>query len=525
MATTRNNIVISLSLVGLTIFIFCIGFWLGFVPDENKFQVAARVKFSEALAVHFSVAAQHENLKIIPAVIKSVVERNTDIQSILVRKTDGSVIAGYGDHPQQDVDSQSTSNLIKVPIFKDNEKWAIVEINYVPLESSGWQGFIRSAFFKMIIFIALFGFIVYLLLVRRVLRELDPYRVIPGRVNKALNAISEGIVLIDSEDSIVLANKAFGNRLNINANELTGKKLSDFAWSFPDRSSEKKKILPWRESILDGNNHDHVTLNHKTAEGNSITLIANTTPLQDAKGKTRGVLASFSDVTEFEKMNRGLEGMAQFLRHEMRNALVGATSTISLLEQSAHLTEDDKELLGHAHQSHRLISLLLESAQEAKSIESTFENEKPGPLRIDALISKTVAGYSDVYSDNSFEFHSDENALVVLGQEERILQLLDKLTGNAIDHSDTGTPIVYSCCKENDRAVIKVANQGKSLPEDKHGIFDLFASYRTETATKHNQGIGLYVVRLIVETYGGTVEARDRKDVTGAEFIIRLPIV
>ena len=130
-----------------------------------------------------------------------------------------------------------------------------------------------------------------------------------------------------------------------------------------------------------------------------------------------------------------------------------------------------------------------------------------------------------MYSDNSFEFRSDENALIILGQEERIIQLLDKLTGNAIDHSDRGAPIIYTCSKDNDRAVIKVANQGKPLPEDIQGIFDLFASYRTETATRHNQGIGLYVVKFIAEAYGGTVEARDRQDVTGAEFIIRLPTV
>lgn len=525
MKTTRQNIRLSLSLVGLTLFIFFVASWLDLVPSESEPRLQARIDFTESLAAQLSVVLEEDNVDIIPAMIKRVVSRHSQVQSVLLRRKDGEIISVQGEHPQQDLDFVSTPDLMKVPISKDGALWGALEVSYVPLDETYFWGLIDAKQFRLTLFIGLFGFIIYLLLVKKVLSHLDPYKVIPSRVKVAFNALSEGVVLVDEEERIVLSNNAFEDRVDYKNNQLMGKKLSSLSWSYPEQTNENSKILPWVESLEQGVAPGHVMLNIENSQGKRLTLIANSTPLHDAQNKIRGVLISFNDVTELEKINQELEGMTQFLRHEMHNALIGATSTIDLLEHRGNLNEADRQLLARAQKSHRVIKYLLESVREAKSIESSFKKEETRPLRLDKLVAETVNHYSEIYNQNPFEFKSDGAELTVFGQEERIIQMLDKLTTNAIDHSDAGTPIVFSCYSKDKHAIIEVVNQGQPLPKNKKALFELFASFRNITATEHNQGIGLYVVKLIAEAYGGTVEARDRRDVTGAEFIIRLPAV
>lgn len=521
----RHYARISVSLVALMVLILFIADWSGFVPNESESRLRARIDFSESLATQLSIAAKKENMEIISETIKSVVERNEHVKSILLREMDNAVITSYGVHPPASNDMRSTPDLMKVPIFRDKIPWGMVEVSFVPMEETYLWGLVSPSFLRLLAFTSAVAFIFYLFLVRKILSHIDPYKVIPGRVRVALNALSEGVVLVDDEERIVLSNKSFENKTESSTDQLMGKKLSTLPWSYPERTVEDRRVLPWLKTISEGKENNFITMNLERRENDKITLVINSAPLKDSREKVRGAIISFSDVTELEKMNQDMESMMSFLRHETRNALLGASSTVALLEKSGHLSAEDKLLLSRAKKSHRVIKKLLDSVREAKSIESSFSGENTEPVRMIELLRDVAGNYSKIYGDNSFVFESEEHELIVLGNEERLVEMLDKLVSNAVDHSDKEVPIVISCQRENDDAVIKVINQGEALPEDKQGIFDLFSSFRNTTATKHNQGIGLYVVKLIAEMYGGTVEARDREDVTGAEFIIRLPAV
>lgn len=524
MGTIKQSIRISLSLVALTLCIFLAANGLGFVPDTSEAQLRERVILTENMADICSAVIQQGSLATISLTFDAVANRNEQIVSIALFKADGTVAANYGDHSQQRRENQSTPDFMTVPIFKDKELWGSVEVNFVPLKKNYTFGVIEASFFQLILFISIFGFILYLILVRKILRHLDPFKAVPARVKKALNAISEGVVIIDAGENIVLANEAFENKVDSHSNKLVGKKLSGLSWSFPDRADEKDNKLPWKKTLKDGQAYTHTTINLHLSNNTNLTLIVNSTPLQDAKGDIRGVLISFSDVTEFERMNLDLENIASFLRHELNNALVGATGTMIALEKNEQLSDEGKELLRLTQQSHSVISYLLKSVREAKSIEASFKEDAIESIRLDQIIKDAVDRYKGIYTEHSFSFETDGHALVARGQEERLIQMLDKLASNAVEHSDKNTTIALSCKKLNDRAFISIKNQGKALPADKQKIFDLFASFRNKNTSAHNQGIGLYVVKLIAETYGGSVIAKDRKDKTGAEFVIELPI-
>lgn len=114
---------------------------------------------------------------------------------------------------------------------------------------------------------------------------------------------------------------------------------------------------------------------------------------------------------------------------------------------------------------------------------------------------------------------------MVFGNEVRLIQLLDKLVSNAVEHSHALTPIKISVRLTFGKAQLLVANQGSVLPKDKQAMFDLFVSFKPEMKqTGENIGLGLYVVKLIAESHGGQVQAYHAKNPeVGAIFEVTFP--
>jgi len=109
----------------------------------------------------------------------------------------------------------------------------------------------------------------------------------------------------------------------------------------------------------------------------------------------------------------------------------------------------------------------------------------------------------------------------------RLGQVFGNLLNNACKYTDRGGTITVRVDRSADEAVVTVADTGAGIPADRlHGIFEMFA--QVETSRDRSQGglgIGLTLVRRLVEMHGGSVDARSAGAAQGSEFIVRLPIV
>ena len=220
--------------------------------------------------------------------------------------------------------------------------------------------------------------------------------------------------------------------------------------------------------------------------------------------------------------NRWLEQMASFLRHELRNAVNGARTSLELLGCS-RTQEDSNKYLERGNYSIKLISELLNSVSNATSLESAFYKEKTQALRLDKLLDTYSNMLKDAHPEKKFIFDLEKAPCVVKGQDFRITQMLDKIVENAVDHTEKDKPIEIRSRYPNGDAIIEIKNYGKSLPENKDQIFDLFASFRDRSNPDQKRGYGLYIARLIAQGYKGALNAYNVKHSTGAKFVISLP--
>ena len=286
---------VSLGLALLTASVVLTADFIGLVPSQTQMVVDGRKKFCESLALQCAVLAQKDDMSAILATMQLVVDREEDVLSAAIRRADGRILAEAGDHQRlwaEGSKDQSAFTHAEVPIFQRGAPWGTVEIRFAEVGSKGSLGFWANSPVRMVLFVALSGFVAYLFFLKRSFHQLDPTSVVPKRVKAALDTLAEGVVLLDKHERIVLANSAFTSRVGQPAQRLVGRKASDLAWAEP-KSRHAPGSLPWIEAMRKGQNQTGVALELPTSSSGTRTFMVNSAPITDDEGKSRGALASF----------------------------------------------------------------------------------------------------------------------------------------------------------------------------------------------------------------------------------------
>lgn len=219
-----------------------------------------------------------------------------------------------------------------------------------------------------------------------------------------------------------------------------------------------------------------------------------------------------------------LENLAKFLKHEIKNSISGVVTSHQLLKKFVEKDGDGDKYLCRAVKSVGIISKLLDSVTSATGVEAAFYSDKKYNVSVNDLVGEQVDAYRQIYSDIEIVFNTDGVVMLVHGSEERIVQMLDNLVCNAVESNYDDNAIVISLFHENDRCVLRVLNHGAPLPEDHESLYKLFYSGKRDSRHGGNHGIGLYVVKMIAEGYGGAVFVRALSKLGGAEFVVELPV-
>lgn len=234
---------------------------------------------------------------------------------------------------------------------------------------------------------------------------------------------------------------------------------------------------------------------------------------------------SFSDMlARLGEYNRYLESMASKLSHELRTPITVVRSSLDNLE-TADNNEAKQIYLGRARDGMARLSDILTRMSEATRLEQTLQSEQRKSLNLCLLVDDCIAGYRIAYPTTSFELESNvKGNCTISGVDELIAQMLDKLVSNAVDFHTPSTPVVIRLQQLDNSLILSVLNQGESLPEHmQDNLFESMVSVRSKKGEAPHLGLGLYIVRLIVDFHEGNVRALNRQDAHGVEIRITLP--
>lgn len=225
---------------------------------------------------------------------------------------------------------------------------------------------------------------------------------------------------------------------------------------------------------------------------------------------------------------RYLTQLPKTLRHELHNPLNRLSMALSLLEK-----ETQHQQLDYAQHALAQLKQIIASLSEATSIEDSLNGQQPEPFPIGLMLRH--------YLENSIILHPEyhlktalqlDDKSQVLGDGFMIEQMMDKLLSNANDFSDGEMPIQVTAKRHANNVLLKIENSGPSLPAGhEQQIFDGMTSMRAMNQDQEaHLGLGLYIVKLIVDFHQGTVQAENSqfmyegKALSGVRFTINLPL-
>ena len=221
---------VSLALIMAVVSIILLSDLLGILPDNTATIIDARKKIAETLAVQYSLAARKNDYDSIESSMKMLVERNDDVLSAALRNANGIRVVSVGEHAGHwniGPGDKSTPTQMQVPIYRNaalRQQWGNVELRFAPIDGIHVMGVSVSQTVLLAIFVAVTGFLVFLLLIKNIFRSLDSSSVVPSRVRKALDTLTEGVLLIDNNGRILFSNEVLTGVLGIDESRILGKK-------------------------------------------------------------------------------------------------------------------------------------------------------------------------------------------------------------------------------------------------------------------------------------------------------------
>lgn len=217
-----------------------------------------------------------------------------------------------------------------------------------------------------------------------------------------------------------------------------------------------------------------------------------------------------------------LQRMPRTLRHEINNPL----NTLSTSLENLRNTTDPEEQQRYIQSAQRgvvRIGRIVQNLADAASLEDSLQNEQFERVDMLRLLKNYVSNLENTHKDIQFVLVCEEQSAVARVSDFHVEQMLDKIIDNAIDFHRHDSPISILLQVGTTFLRITVANRGPTLIGDTTAVFDSLVSMRGTQSTMHF-GLGLYVVRVIVEYHGGRVHAVNLDDESGVAITVDLPL-
>lgn len=230
--------------------------------------------------------------------------------------------------------------------------------------------------------------------------------------------------------------------------------------------------------------------------------------------------ASIAAEREFERR------LTADVAHELRTPLMAIQATVEAMQDG--VLPADGEHLGVVRDESVRMARLTDSILELSRLENRSAPFRMAPVDPAVPLSRAVEAYRAMLESLDLAVSTDiSEGLTVSGDVDRLTQAFSNLISNAARYTPEGGRVAVSLKGDGKYAEIAVSDTGIGIPEEqRERIFTRF--YRSDEARERSRsgfGIGLAVVREIVEQQGGSVSFRSNEPEPGTTFVVRLPLV
>jgi two-component system CheB/CheR fusion protein len=300
----------------------------------------------------------------------------------------------------------------------------------------------------------------------------------------------------------------------------------------PDRHHEAFDILA---RIRRGERVEHQETERLRKDGSVVQVSLSVSPLHDAEGRIVGASKIARDITgrkraeeALREANRRKDEFLATLAHELRNPLAPIRNSLHLLEMSSHSNpgvEYVREMM--ERQVHHMVRMVDDLMEVSRITRGKIELRREH-IELDSVIRSAIETSQPLLEagGHRLDVVLPSEPLILDADPVRLAQVFANLLNNAAKYTEHPGTIRLAAHREDGSVVISVVDGGIGIPAEMlPRVFEMFA--QIDSARRRSQGglgIGLTLVRDLVQMHGGSVAAHSQGSGTGSEFVVRLPL-
>lgn len=340
-----------------------------------------------------------------------------------------------------------------------------------------------------------------------------------------------GVWVCDPEGRNIYASESFLRLVG-----MTQEECSNLGWVnalHPDDVGETTRA--WNECVRTGSNWD---LEHRFrgVDGKWHPILARGVPVRNDRGEITAWAGINLDISRLKKVedelreaDRRKDEFLAILAHELRNPLAPIRTGLELMR----LAGDDQTLVEEVRttmerQTQQMVRLIDDLLDVSRITRGTVELRK---CRADlaSVIQSAVETARPAIDEfgQRLTVSLPKHPIILDADPTRLAQVISNLLNNAAKYMTQGGTIELIARRQEDTAIISVKDSGVGIPAEMlDRIFEIFTQVdRSQEHSFGGLGIGLTLVKRLVEMHGGTVEAHSPGPGQGSKFVVRLPIV
>ncbi len=292
--------------------------------------------------------------------------------------------------------------------------------------------------------------------------------------------------------------------------------------------------LPLQRAIAEKREIANVGLCLRLRNGDMHTIMGNAAPLKDSYGNVRGAVVALIDVTERKRIeaqlkeaHRRKDEFLATLAHELRNPLAPVRSGVAILRKEKDGAVANKTLAMMERQLSHMVRLIDDLLDVSRITGGKIVLRREQVL-LNAVLEQAVEATRSLLdaAGHAFDMEFPVEALWVNADENRLCQVISNLLTNAAKYTPEGGRVRLLLDREGEYARIRVIDNGLGIPPEVLGeVFDMFTQVnRTLHRSQGGLGVGLSLVKQLVEKHDGQVEVHSPGLGHGSTFTVRLPL-
>ena len=352
--------------------------------------------------------------------------------------------------------------------------------------------------------------------VRRLANSLDDER---RRLANMVESMADGIILTNLKSDDVTINPAARAMLGIAADQLVTTsflkdKLGFYPFDLVATRATTANPAPLREEVRIGDRRLHSIVS----------------PVADKRGQLVGVVVALRDMAEAQQLARRQRDFVAVVSHELRTPLTSIAGALDILLSgyAGPLADKQSRYLNMARAACKTLNLIIDDILDVARSESGQMPMQLTRLALDELGREVAERYRQAADSKNITLRvtSDDRDIRIVGDPDRLTQVLNNLLSNAIKFTPLGGSIdvdIFGPSVAAEHVGVSVFNNGESiLEDDRERVFEKFEQLEDSTTRKvGGTGLGLAISRAIIEAHRGRIWVESLSD--GTKFVFTLP--